>query len=123
MCDCASLATVRRHKRIYVAKHQLTLPFPEPSTSKIKCIGNYKTTLLEQQPAKFPHAWWRLADANGSDWRVQYQREWVAKRKAAGLPHLIANPSVPKKITSQRVGTSAGNAVPGQLCDPRQMTA
>jgi hypothetical protein len=140
MCECEKESHLRRRRRAYAYWYQLRLPFPEtiaivPSNAKKKKKKGPSQTELDRQPSNFPPGWWSRAVSQGPDWRWHYQQEWIEKRKAADLPHVVKNPAPPPKkpcvatipmpneIAGRSVGTSAGNAVPGQLCEPRQMTA
>jgi hypothetical protein len=117
-------------------KNQLQLPFDEPLRPPYAPVTGPSQVILLRQPSNFPKGWWALALDDPYGWRAKHYAQWQAKRIAARLPHEITNPlpdRVPPKkpsgsepahkFTSLREGTSAGNAVPGQLCAPRQMTA
>jgi hypothetical protein len=128
-CECVKAASVIRAKRYHFNRVQMKLSFPEESVPLPK-IPIHRVSELERQPSNFPPGWTRLAEANPTGWREEYYARWIAKRIAAGLPHKINNPlpslapsSEGSKITSRHEGQRAGNAVPGQLCDPRRMKA
>lgn len=126
-CECVLNANRRRRKRIVIAKLQMLLPFPEEAFAAApKRIGPDSTVML-RQPSRFPPNWFRLSIAD-PNWRYHYEQRWIEDRRRAGHPHTISNPTPriadgPGKITSRSVAKSAGNAVPGPLCDPRRMTA
>jgi len=49
------------------------------------------STVWHQQPAKFPSGYCQMA-ADDPNWRITYRDNWIAKRKALGLPHAVTDP-------------------------------
>ena len=123
-------------------------PTPEMLAQLALLKAPENSTLYQRQPCNFPPGWMAMADADPFGWREKHYARWSERRKAEGLPHVVLNPMPSRrldappprpldwadqfskkkpvrraKITSSREGTRAGNAVPGQLCDPRRMKA
>jgi hypothetical protein len=142
LCECIQRSNSLRAIRFLRRRLQMEFEFPsEVAAIPLKKRTGPSITELERQPSNFPPGWMQLSSANPSGWREVYYASWVASRKAAGLPHFIKNPlpswahpagkkpcasarvDGANQITSRGEGNSSGNAVPGQLCDPRRMTA
>lgn len=96
---------------------QFSLPFPpipQPESERLRAAAflaeNKNIVARLQQPARFPKGYARLFKTD-PDWRAKYNAEWVRKRKAKGLPHVIHNPEllpgyrkpVKKPVASVRV--------------------
>jgi hypothetical protein len=69
---------------------QLRLAFPLSfqQITEFHPLAPKGATLRDRQPSKFPRGWFArsLEDPN---WREAHYAEWSAKRKAAGLPHVV----------------------------------
>ena len=134
MCDCDLRNTLRRNRRITQRKLQIELPFP---AIEVAPEPHYRASvnLLLQQPSKFPPGSYRrhLDDPNS---QARYEQNWILVRKDAGLPCVVLYPWPMKRpagktcatehdidISAYRVENSVSNAVSGQFCDSRRMTA
>ena len=98
-----------RLDRFLKTKNQLTFPFAVDMRS-----FDYVTPLpvieerrgpslleLNRQPKDFPPQWWKLAEANPTNWRELHYAQWSEKRKAKGLPHTVRKP-LPSQVPVAR---------------------
>lgn len=74
-----------------VRPKQLPLPYPItfaqiftfPSTT-----ADRGATIRDRQPKRFPPGWFSRS-LRDPQWREKHEAEWIAKRKAHGLPHVV----------------------------------
>jgi hypothetical protein len=83
---------------------------PAPTVDAVK-FPRYHNVLLMQQPRKFPIGCLRM-EQRDPNWRATYASNWIAKRKAAGLPHIIHDdiwrrkPPVSVRMSAERQQTA-----------------
>ncbi len=74
------------------------IPFAKPQPVHRDIRGRkVDLTVWIRQPRKFHIGWCRMA-AKDPNWRVTYESNWIARRKALGLPYVIHNPASERKI-------------------------
>ena len=76
--------TIRpRQLRLHFPLTFQDIAFPADSTA----VGR-EASIRERQPKRFPPGWFSRSLDN-PDWQREHFATWSAKRKAAGLPHVI----------------------------------
>ncbi len=113
MCDCHVEFIASKRRLFYFRRLQLTLPFPEQFGPSVPRVNVARRNLLYRQPSKHaPGHWSRFLDDPNT--QAKYEAEWIAKRKAAGLPHVIHNPFIPKKLSASVTSADSTKIAPAR---------